>query len=91
MKITLSNGKAFDIRHIGELMRDGNRVVIELEDGRSFSEIAADFESQKTITMTDTEKPNKEDVYMNFTKLVGINENKAAGTVRITLEKGDAV
>ena len=91
MKITLSNGKAFDIRHIGTMLRDGNRVVIELEDGRALSKIAANFEGVDTITKTDNNNPNVKEVFDGYTKLVGIQRNKAAGTVRITLEKGDAV
>ena len=91
MKITLSNGKKFDIRHIGTMLRDGNRVVIELEDGRAFSKIAANFEGVDTITKTDDNNPNVKEVFEGYSKLVGIQRNKAAGTVRITLEKGDAV
>lgn len=87
MKITTSKNKTFDIIFIGELMRDGNRIVIELVDNRKFSKIAADFEDVETITMTNSKKPNKKEVYEGFTHLAGIQENKAAGTVRITLEK----
>ena len=89
MQITTSKEKIFDIIFIGALMRDGNRVVIELEDDRALSEIAADFEGLETITKTDSIKPNDKEVYEGFTKLVSIHCNKAAGTVRITLEKGD--
>ena len=91
MQITLSNGKKFDIRFIGTLMRDGNRVVIELEDGRALSKIAANFEGVDTITKTDDNAPNVKEVYEGYSKLVGIQRNKAAETVRLTLEKGDAV
>lgn len=90
MKITLSNGKAFDIRFIGTLLRNGNRVVIELEDGRMLSKIAAGFEGVETITKTDDKNPNVKEVFEGYNKLVGIQRNTAAGTVRITLEKGDA-
>lgn len=89
MQIRTNDGKFFGIIFIGSLMRDGNRVVIELKDDRALSEIAADFENRETITMTDSARPNVEEVYRNFTQLIGIQRNKAAGTVRITLEKGD--
>ena len=90
MKITLSDGKAFDIRFIGALLRNSNQVVIELEDGRALSKIAANFEGVKTITKTDSGNPNIKEVYEGYTQLVSIHMNRAAGTVRLTLEKGDA-
>lgn len=90
MQIMTNDGKFFEIIFIGSLMRDGGRVVIEMKDDRALSEIAADFENRETITKTDSAKPNVQEVYRNFTKLVGIQRNKAAGTVRLTLERGDA-
>ena len=89
MQIRTNDGKSFDIIFIGTLLRDGNRLVIELKDDRAFSEIAADFEGMETITKTDSRKPNRKDIYEGFTKLSGINENEATGTVRITLKKVD--
>lgn len=87
MQIRINDGKLFDIVFIGELMRDGSRIVIELVDNRKFSKIAADFEDVETITMTDSKKPNKKEVYEGFTHLSGIQENKAAGTIRLTLRR----
>ena len=87
MKIALSNGKSFDIIHIGALLRNGNQIVIELEDERALSKIAANFEGVETITKTDENRPNVNEVYEGFTQLVSIHMNRSAGTVRLTLEK----
>lgn len=89
MKILTNDGKTFDITFIGALLRDGNRVMIELKDDRTLSEIAADFENLETITKTDSARPNVKEVFEGFTQLVSIQRNKATGTVRLTLEKGD--
>ena len=89
MKISLSNGKTFDVEFIGDLIRNGSRVMIELKDDRALSSIASDFEGVDAITKTDSARPNVKEVFEWFTQLVSIQRNMAAGTVRITLEKGD--
>ena len=66
------------------------RVVIELEDSRALSKIAANFEGVDTITKTDDKNLNVKEVFEGYSKLVGIQRSNAAGTVLITLEKGDA-
>lgn len=90
MKITTSKGKTFPIVSIVEMFRNGNQILIDLPDDRLLSEVAADFEGLETITMTNTKKPGKKEVYEGFTHLADVHQNKAAGTVRLTLEKGDA-
>lgn len=90
MQITTSKEKTFNIRFIGALLRNGNRMMIELEDARPLCEIAADFDGLSTITKTDDLKPGVKEVFEGFTQLVGIQRNKGNGTVLLTLEKGDA-
>ena len=90
MTITLNNGKAFAINFICVPLRNGNRVLIDLDDGRTLSEIAADFEGAQTITKTASNNPNVKEVFEGFTKLVGIQRNAEAGTVRLTLERSAA-
>lgn len=90
MKIMTNDGKCFDIIFIGALVRDGRRVVIEMEDDRALSAIAADFEGVETATKTDSERPNVKEIYEGFTQLVDIRRNTAAGTVRLTLERSEA-
>lgn len=88
MKLETSKGKTFDIRVICTSLRSPNMVLIELEDGRALAKIASDFDGLDTMRTYETESVYQ--TYEGFNNLVGIQRNKAAGTVRITLEKGDA-
>ena len=87
MQITTSKGKTLDIVHIGALLRNGNRLMIELKDHRALSEIASDFEGVETITKTIDEKPNEKTIFEGFTHLVSIQRNVDMDTVRLTLDK----
>lgn len=89
MQITTSKGKTFDIQFIGALLRNGNRLMIELKDERPVPEIAADFDGLETITKTDALKPGVKEIFEGFAHLVGIQKNKGNGTVLLTLEKDD--
>lgn len=89
MNITTSKGKTFDINFIHVPLRDGNRVMIDLADSRTLAKIAADFDGLTTITKTDDIRPNVTETYEGFTRLVAIQRNTAAGTVRLTLERSD--
>lgn len=88
MKITTSKGKTFEILFIssGETLR-GN-AVIEMEDERNISEIAADFEGIATITKTDRTRPGVEEVYTGYNVLTSVQRNVETGTVRLMLRKG---
>jgi len=90
MQITTNKGKAFDVLYIGAVYRNGNRMMIELGDDRPFAEIATDFDGLDTITREDSIRPGVKEVYEGFTRLVGMQLNASAGTIRLTLEKGDA-
>lgn len=92
MQITTSKDKTFEVEFMGLLLRDGSRVMIELADSRTLVEIAADFDGLESIKLEKDVSKTKGKVYEmyeGFTQLVNIQRNKAAGTVRITLEKGD--
>ena len=91
MKIATSKGKTFDIRFIGATLRGGKRMMIELEDSRPLWEIAEEFDGLSTITKTDSARPGVKEIYEGFSRLVGIQRNADNGTVRLTLEKDDAV
>lgn len=93
MQITTSKDKVFNVEFIGALLRDGSRMIIELADERPLAEIAADFDGLESIKAEkEVSKTTAKvyEMYEGFTKLVGIQRNKAAGTVRLTLERGDA-
>ena len=63
--------------------------MIELADSRTLAKIAADFDGLTTITKTDSTRPNVTETYEGFSNLIAIQQNTAAGTVRLTLERGD--
>lgn len=88
MKITLNSGKTFDVNWIGASSRYGDKMMIELNDDRKISQIAADFEGVETITKTDKAKPNVKEVYEGYTLLASISRENADGVIRLTLEKG---
>lgn len=90
MQIITSRGQTFNIQFIGALLRNGNRLMIELKDERPIWEIAEDFDGLSMITKTDDLKPGVKEVFEGFTQLVGIQRNKGNGNVLLTLEKGDA-
>lgn len=90
MTITTSKGKTFDINWMWSTNRGGNRLMIEMEDSRSMSDIADDFEGVCTITKTDSKTPGVKEVYEGFTTLVILSRDNADGVIRLTLEKGDA-
>lgn len=85
MKLETSKGKTFDIRVICTSLRSPNKVLIELEDSRPLADIAAEFDGLDMLRAIETE--NVYQVYEGFSKLVGIQRNTDAGTVRLTLEK----
>lgn len=88
MKLETSAGKTFEIKVICTALRNSNRVLIELEDARQLADIAADFDGLSTIRTYETESVYQ--TYEGFSKLVGIQRNTEAGTVRLTLGKDDA-
>lgn len=89
MKIETSKGKTFDIEFICSPLRDGSKVIIEMEDARALAEIAADFDGLESVKKTVSGRNDKAvyEMYEGFSKLVGIQRDTASGSVRLTLEK----
>jgi hypothetical protein len=90
MEIKTSKGHTYEVRFIGAMLRNGKRMLMEMVDDRPLAEIAADFDGLKTITKTDSTRPNVKEVYEGFTRLVGINRDTGSdGVVRLTFERDD--
>lgn len=89
MTIETSKGKTYAVKWIFALSHNANQILIEYADDRPLAEIAAEFDGLETITKTDTSRPGVKEVYEGFTQLAGV-QRMAAGSVRVTLEKGDA-
>ena len=93
MQITTSKNKVFSVEFISTLLKDHGRVIIELADERPLAKIAADFDGLESIKAEkEVSKTTAKvyEMYEGFSQLVSIQRNKSAGTVRITIEKGDA-
>lgn len=89
MTITTSNGKTAEIELICFSSRDGRKLLIELEDERPLSEIAADFEGLESIKAeNERARGSAYEVYKGYTLLTGVQRIEANGLARITLEKG---
>lgn len=88
MQIKTSKGGTFDVIFADKLLRNGSKIMIELADDRPFEEIAADFDGLETVTRLDA--PDIDHVFRGYSRLVGMQINEDAGTVRLTLKKGDA-
>lgn len=91
MEITTNRGKAFDAIYIGTLIRNGMRLMIEMKSTCPLAQIAIDFDGVETFTVTHADRPGVKQVYEGFTRLTGMQHDKQAGTIRLTLEKDDAV
>jgi len=87
MRIKTSKGTTHDIRVMCEMLRNKNRALIELEDSRPLSEIAAEFDGLEWIRKYMTAESTAYEMYEGFTRLCGIQRTET-GTVRLTLEKG---
>lgn len=90
MKLTTSKGKTFDINYIWPTMRNGEKLMIELEDDRPMTQIADDFDGIEVFEKTDKKKPGVKEVFTGFTRLVNMSRENYEGVIRLTLEKGDA-
>ena len=68
--------------------QNGNEVMIELNDPRSLSAIALDFENCKMLKKTsDENKAGVYEVYEGYTELFYISRSRESKTVRIMLKK----
>lgn len=90
MKIETSKGKVHDVESIGQMLRERNRIYINLLDTRTIPEIAGDMDGLSTIRKTDGEAgEHVYEVYEGFSVLIGLQRDKARGVVRVILERGD--
>ena len=64
------------------------KATVQLKDGRVLDTTAADFDGLETFTKTDEKKPNVDEVYKGYSRLMGANLHEADGTVRLMLKKG---
>lgn len=85
MRIRTSRGKTLEINYIWP--EQNGRVMIELEDARPLSEIAADFDGVETLVKTDEKKPGVEEVYSGFTELIIASKDNYVGVTRLTMRK----
>lgn len=86
MTITTNRGKTFDVNWAWA-MKDSNRLMIELPDKRSVSEIAEDFDGLTRIDRKSKEEGDK--VYTGYTMLTRVIKDTEKGTALVTLERGD--
>lgn len=88
MRIETSKGKTHEIRVMCAMLRNPNRVLIEMEDGRSFAQIIKDFDGLETIKSYLPDGSRVYEMYEGFTSLVGIQRTES-GAVRLTLERSE--
>lgn len=88
MKITTSHGKTFDVNYIWENTRNGERLMIELEDNRPISQISEDFEGVEVFEKTDKKKPNSKEYITGYIRLINVSQENYDGVTRLILAKG---
>ena len=86
MKLTTSSGKTFDVNWIDGPTFTSGDVVLQMEDSRKLSEIAADFEGLENLKRESETQGNKE--WNGYTVLQNISRQQD-GTVLIFLNKGE--
>lgn len=84
--LDLGNSKVHEIEFISS-MQTGSTILIEMIDERALSEVAAEFEGNDKLVVTDTIKPGVSTVYDGYTELIDIRRNQINGSVRLTLSK----
>lgn len=89
MYIKTEDGRKFDIRMIAPMIRYKNRILIELCDDRALADIAGDFDGLESFRKYKDGEDGIYEMYEGFSRLVSIQRNAEAGTVRVTLERGD--
>lgn len=86
MKIKTNSGKVYDIRIIRPDIMRKDRVLIELEDGRTLAEIAAEFDGLESFRKYSEDLDGVYETYEGFKHLVSISRAES-GRVRLTLAK----
>ena len=91
MKIETSKGKTHDIESMGQMLRESNRIYINLLDDRAIPMIAKDMDGLSTIRKTEDESgAHVYEMYEGFDVLAGLQRDKTRGVVRVILERSDA-
>lgn len=85
MLTTTSTGKTFDASPALVSVRNSSRLMMDIVDSRTVSEVAADFEGVEKLTQEDAQ--HVDHVYKGYTVLAAASRNKSDGSVRVTLEK----
>lgn len=90
MQLTTSKGKTFSVDWMWGPTIVGQNVMLQLEDSRSISAIAKDFEGVETFK-TFNEETGLEAVYENYTSVESISRstrnNDGAEVIQIALRK----
>lgn len=86
MRIETSKGKTYEIHAMCAMLRNPNRVLIELVNIMPFTKVIKEFDGLETIKsyLPDSDKIHK--TYEKYTRLVGIEETED-GHMRLKLEK----
>lgn len=87
MLIKTSKGNIFNVNWVWGPLMGTRQMMIDMQDTRSVSEIAQDFEGCQTIEKTDERRDGVKEIYEGYTELVSVTLERATGTARITLEK----
>ena len=84
MKLDTSKGKTVDARWAWAPANADGDLMIEYDDARKISEIAADWEGCERITRESAEEGNA--VYEGFTE-IRIMSRQRNGAIQITMKK----
>lgn len=85
MTIRLDGGAPRACEYIGDSVITPGRLMLEIEDERALSVIAAEFEGVQRIDAVRWY--DQESAYEGYTDLIDIRRNQADGTVRMTLKR----
>lgn len=86
MRIETSKGKSYEVNAIAPYAHK-NQILIDMNDSRPFSEIAADFDGVEVITRVMVDDGSVYEKYEGYTKLFSLTMT-ANDRVRISLAKG---
>lgn len=87
MMLDLGDGVSREVAFITSVGNAGNQVMIEIEDERPLSKVAADFEGCETIVKTDNLREGVKQTYEGYTEITSIQRNAQTGTVRVMLKR----
>ena len=85
MTLETSKGKTVEARWAWAPANAGGELMIEYDDARKSSEIAADWEGGERITRESAEEGNA--IYEGYTE-IRIMSRQRDGAIQITLKKG---